>query len=124
MTLNQKLNVWHSLTLVSYSLLLLLLLAWPFIYPSETLASWLVALIWVIPLLFPGPGIFKQRYYTYAWSQFINMIYFCHAIVFIMTSESELYIAIIELLLVILFFTATIMSIQIKKKITTLEQNR
>lgn len=100
-------------------MLLTLLILWPtLLYPPESMPPLLLTALWIIPLLFPAIGIFKRRYYTYAWSQFINMIYFCHATVYLMTSEAELIVALFEMILVLVFFTATIMAIQVKKKLT------
>jgi len=119
MTLVQKLNIWHWTTLLSYLMLVVLLIIWPTLfYPPESMPRLLLTVIWVFPLLFPAIGIIKRRYYTYAWSQFINMIYFCHATVYLMTSEKEFFIALIEMTLVLIFFSATIVTIQIKKKLT------
>lgn len=121
MTLTQRLTLWHRLTQTSYFLLIAILVLWAYIYPSETFSSHLVALVWVLPLLFPMRGILKRQFYTYAWAQFLNMLYFCHATVYMMTSKTEFIIATIELLLVLLFFSASIVAIQIKKKIIAQE---
>lgn len=121
MNLTQHLTLWHRLTQISYFLLIALLISWAYIYPSETFASYIVALAWVLPLLFPMRGILKRQFYTYAWAQFLNMLYFCHATVYMMTSKPEFIIATLELLLVLFFFIASIVAIQLKKKITKQE---
>jgi uncharacterized membrane protein len=34
-------------------------------------------LLLVLPLLFPAPGLLKNRRYTYRWIGFMTMVYFC-----------------------------------------------
>ncbi len=118
MKAEQTLKLWHGITQVSFILLICLLILWAAVwFPPEKISGWTLAVIWIVPLLFPLWGVLKARLYTYAWLQFINMIYFCHAIMYLMTSELEVWVALAELILVCVNFTAAVMCIRITKKI-------
>jgi len=76
--------------------------------PALNINPWLVALIWLIPLLFPLKGIIQGNPYTYAWSGFIALIYIMHSCVIIMVNDQERLLAGIELLLASLFLAGNI----------------
>jgi len=54
------------------------------------------ALLWLLPLLLPAYGLFKGKPYTAAWSNFIVMIYYLHALTIVYTDPDERYLAILE----------------------------
>lgn len=65
----------------------------------------LLAMLW-LPLWLPLYGIIRQQPYTYAWANFIVMIYFIHSLTNLWVSDGlPLILAIIELLLSCLMFT-------------------
>ncbi len=76
--------------------------------PSLSINPWLVASIWFIPLVFPLKGIIQGNPYTFAWSAFLALLYLMHALVIIMSSPAELFLAIFELLFAVMFLAGCI----------------
>lgn len=74
--------------------------------PSEGLSPVLSVSMFVIPLLFPLPGLVKGNPYTFAWANFIVMIYFLHSLTTLWVSPEERWLAAIELALASLMFFA------------------
>ncbi len=56
-------------------------------------------LVWLLPLLLPAYGLFKGRPYTAAWSNFIVMLYYMHALTVMYTDPDERHLAILEFFL-------------------------
>ena len=68
-------QVCHRVTQASFFALLLLLILWvTLLYPWQHLPMWTSLLLVTFPLAFAVPGILRQRLYTYAWAQFVNML--------------------------------------------------
>ena len=112
-------HFWIRITQISYFLLMALLLLWTLVlYPTEQIPSWQVAAILLAPLALAAPGIIKAKLYTFAWAQFVNMLYFCHGVMYLMTSEQVFWIALLEVILVLTFFTAAILAIRSKDSLT------
>jgi uncharacterized membrane protein len=112
-----RIKLWHRVTQLSFGLLIGLLIGWHALwFPPERHSAWLLTGIIVLPLMFPLLGVIKGKLYTYAWLQFINMIYFCHAVVILMSSTAEFWLGLSELLLVLINFTAAIICIRLSKK--------
>jgi uncharacterized membrane protein len=64
----------------------------------------LLALLW-LPLWFPLYGIIKGYAYTFAWANFIVMIYFLHSLTNLWVSNGlPQYLALLELLLATMMF--------------------
>ncbi|MCO7223078.1 DUF2069 domain-containing protein [Pleionea sp. CnH1-48] len=117
MNKQQKINLFHRITQASYFALLALLILWlVFLHPAENINPYFVAAVWIIPLLFPMPGMIQKKLYTYAWAQFLNMIYFSHAIMYMMSEPDEFWLATLELILVMTFFTTSIITIRLEKR--------
>ncbi len=118
MTLQQKIRFAHVLTQTSFFVVLLLMIIWPtLLFPSKDISPIFTAELWTLPLLFPAIGIYQRKLYTYAWAQFINMIYFSHAIMYLMISDTwESLLAAVELIFVLVFFFATILAIRWSKQ--------
>lgn len=76
--------------------------------PALDISPWLIASIWLIPLLFPLKGIIQGNPYTYAWSGFISLIYITHGCVIIMGNDHELLLGMIELVFASLFLAGNI----------------
>ncbi|MER2493979.1 DUF2069 domain-containing protein [Catenovulum sediminis] len=74
--------------------------------PMDGLSKWFVLALWGIPLLIPFKGLITGKPYTYAWANFIAMLYFLHSLTLVYASESERFLAIIEFILVSLWFGA------------------
>ena len=97
------------ITLCGYFGLLLLLPLWyAWLSPSQ-LPLWLVLGFLVTPLLFPLRGLLQGRPYTYAWSHFISLFYIVHAIAELYSSPQDRYLALLELLLSLAFYTGGVM---------------
>lgn len=73
-----KTRFFRQLALVSYLSLLLWVLLWHFLLGADEGYSVLfITLMWVVPLLFPLPGLLKGKPYTHAWANFVLMFYLC-----------------------------------------------
>ncbi|MCK6265430.1 DUF2069 domain-containing protein [Vibrio sp. ZSDE26] len=68
-----------------------------------------LAIAWCVPLLLPLPGILAGKPYTHAWSNFILMLYFLHALVILSIGEGEYLLATVELGLATLAFIGNIL---------------
>jgi uncharacterized membrane protein len=73
--------------------------------PPKLGSQWvLLALLWG-PLWFPLLGIIRGKAYTFAWANFIVMIYFVHSLTNLwVSSDLALLLAVIELLASCLMF--------------------
>lgn len=89
----------HRLALFGYFGLLIWMPLWLFVLTDEVKTSALFnVLFWIVPLLFPLRGIIKNQPYTYAWANFIVMIYLMHGLTSIYAVSSEWLYALIELI--------------------------
>ena len=95
-------KLYRNLALVGYFGLLLWTIIWHFIVSKEY-STLFIFLFWVLPLLFPLRGLLKGTPYTYAWANFVVMIYFLHGLTAIYTDDVWWYAA-IELLFATLMF--------------------
>ena len=91
------------LALVGYFGLLIWTIIWHFIVSKEQYSNLFLFLFWVLPLLFPLRGLLKGTPYTYAWANFVVMIYFLHGLTAIYTEDVWWYAA-IELLFATFMF--------------------
>ena len=68
----------HPLKIICVTTLSALLLAQlALLLFAGDILSWYWALLLVLPLLLPLPGIIKDRLYTYKWIGFLTLFYFC-----------------------------------------------
>ena len=94
-----------NMTLVSYFSLLVYMPMWLIlINPSEGLSPLLSLTMFTLPLLFPMRGLLKGNPFTYAWTNFILMIYFLHSLTTLWVSAEDLLWASIELILTSIMF--------------------
>ncbi|TLU61319.1 DUF2069 domain-containing protein [Thalassotalea litorea] len=77
-----------------------------YLSPSDGLSPVLSVTMFVIPLLFPLPGLVKGNPYTFAWANFVVMIYFLHSLTTFWVSPEERVWALIELILASMMFFA------------------
>jgi uncharacterized membrane protein len=104
--LSPKTRFFRQLALISYLSLLLWVLLWHFLLGADEGYSVLfITLMWVVPLLFPLPGILRARPYTHAWANFVLMFYLLHGLTAVYALENERLYAAIEILLASLAFT-------------------
>ncbi|WP_017445304.1 DUF2069 domain-containing protein [Gayadomonas joobiniege] len=96
------------LALTGYLGLVILTPLWHFLLapPMSGLSPVFLVLLWGIPLLIPMRGLLKGDAYTFAWANFIAMLYFLHSLTLLYASPDERYLAIIEFILVSLWFGA------------------
>ncbi|MGB1199174.1 MAG: DUF2069 domain-containing protein [Thalassotalea sp.] len=88
-----------KIALTCYFSLLLFLPLWLFVLnPSEGLSPLLTLAMFIVPLLFPLKGLVQGNPYTFAWSNFIVMLYFLHSLTTLWVSESDALWAGLELL--------------------------
>lgn len=103
--MSPKTRFFRQLALISYLSLLLWVLLWHFLLGADEGYSVLfITLMWVVPLLFPLPGILRARPYTHAWANFVLMFYLLHGLTAVYALEGERLYAAIEILLASLAF--------------------
>jgi len=101
MSSKQKLstNNYRKIALVGYFSLLIYMPLWLLVIsPSAGLSTTTTLLFFTLPLLFPLPGLLKGKPYTYAWSNFITLIYFLHSVTTLWVIPSDRIWASLELL--------------------------
>lgn len=90
------------------------LLLWVFLWqsvisPHPHLNNYVVAGMWILPLLLPLKGMLQGKPYTHAWANFILMFYFLHALTLLWIDGGERWLALIELGLATAAFFANIL---------------
>ncbi|WP_413113912.1 DUF2069 domain-containing protein [Thaumasiovibrio sp. DFM-14] len=99
----------HQLALLLHLSLLLFIILWhSWLSPSPHLSKPFMLTLWLVPLLFPLPGMIRGKPYTCAWANFILMLYFTHALTLLWVNEGERGLALIELLLISGSFSANL----------------
>lgn len=104
-----KLRRVRILALCGYFGLLLLLPLWYAWLSPPQLPLGLALGILMLPLLFPLRGLLQGRPYTYAWSSFLALFYFIHAVVELYSTPEDRYLALLELLLSLAFYIGAVM---------------
>lgn len=114
-------------TLISYFGLMTLLVLWnTLIAPSKHFPVAMVLIVLVIPLLFPLRGILHERPYTHAWASFLALFYFVHAVGEFAAAVDSLWLAGLEILFSVGFFSGCVAFARLKGRAekTNLDQNR
>ncbi len=94
-----------KIALTSYFSLLVFMPLWLIVIsPSKGLSPLLTLAMFTLPLLFPLRGLIKGNPYTFAWSNFIVMIYFLHSTTTLWVSPEDRLWAAIELFLACTMF--------------------
>ncbi|TRX56993.1 DUF2069 domain-containing protein [Thalassomonas sp. M1454] len=97
----------RNMALFGYFGLLLFMPLWLLLLsPSEGLSPTLSILMFVAPLLFPLKGMLQGNPYTYAWANFVVMIYFLHSLTTLWVGDGERLYAVIELFFATIMFFA------------------
>jgi len=95
----------QKIALSGYFGLLLFMPLWLVVLnPSDGLTPTLSLIFFTLPLLFPLKGLVQGNPYTYAWSNFIVMIYFLHSLTTLWVSADDTIWALIELTFASLMF--------------------
>lgn len=101
-----KTKVFYWVALSGYFGLLILLIAWlGWLSPPIGLPISIALAFMTIPLLFPLRGLLYGRPYTFAWASFLSLFYFIHGIVEAYSTPQDRYLAILEIILSIAFYT-------------------
>ena len=88
-----------KMTLTGYFSLLFFMPIWLiFLNPSQGLSPILSICFFTLPLLFPLKGLLAGNPYTYAWANFIVLIYFLHGLTTLWVLPSDRLWAILELI--------------------------
>lgn len=98
-------QTYKKIALTGYFSLLILMPLWLLVFnPSQGLSPILSAAMFIIPLLFPLKGILQGNPYTFAWANFIVMLYFLHSLTTLWVSESDVIWASLELIFASMMF--------------------
>lgn len=96
-----------KIALFGYFSLLVYMPLWLLVLSNErSLSIPLTLIMFTLPLIFPMRGLIKGNPYTYAWSNFVVMIYFLHSLTTVWVSANEKHWAILELLFATIMFLA------------------
>ncbi|GLX80105.1 membrane protein [Thalassotalea insulae] len=97
-----------KIALTGYFSLLFYMPVWLLLLnPSDGLSPVLTLTMFTLPLLFPLKGLVQGNPYTYAWSNFIVMIYFLHSLTTLWVSASDIIWATLELLFATMMFISS-----------------
>lgn len=98
-------NTLKKIALTGYFGLLFFMPLWLLVLnPSNGLTPALSLVFFTLPLIFPLKGLMQGNPYTYAWSNFVVMIYFLHSLTTLWVSSQDTLWALIELTFAILMF--------------------
>lgn len=102
-------NTYKKLALIGYFSLLIWMPLWLIVLsPSESLSITTSLVMFTLPLLFPLKGLLQSNPFTYAWSNFIVLIYFLHSLTTLWVLPEDMLLAIMELIFAsTMFFGAT-----------------
>ncbi|MGV2873968.1 DUF2069 domain-containing protein [Colwellia sp. E150_009] len=88
----------RKIALLGYFSLLIFMPLWLLVLsPSESLSTLTTLILFTLPLLFPLKGLLQGNPFTYAWSNFIVLIYFLHSLTTLWVLPSDRLWAILEL---------------------------
>lgn len=89
----------RKIALFGYFSLLIFMPLWLLVLsPSESLSTLTTLILFTLPLLFPLKGLLQGNPFTYAWSNFIVLIYFLHSLTTLWVLPSDRLWAILELI--------------------------
>ncbi len=102
---NLSTNNYKKMALVGYFSLLFYMPLWLLVLsPSEGLSTSTTLLLFVLPLLFPLKGMLQGNPYTFAWANFIVLIYFLHSLTTLWVLPSDRIWASLELIFASIMF--------------------
>ncbi|MFC0117022.1 DUF2069 domain-containing protein [Pseudoalteromonas xiamenensis] len=89
---------YQRFALFGYIGLLILMPLWMFVFePRENHSIGFIFAVYIVPLLFPMKGIIQDKPYTYAWANFIVMLYFIHGFTLLWIAPEERLFVLAEL---------------------------
>ncbi len=90
---------YQAAALFGYVGLLILMPLWQFVLvPNTGYSTGFLLAVYVLPLLLPLKGIIQDKPYTYAWANFIVLIYFTHGFTLLWVAQDELVYVLLELI--------------------------
>jgi len=98
-----------KIALTGYFSLLFFMPLWLIVLsPSESLSTSTTLFMFTLPLLFPLKGLLQGNPFTYAWSNFIVLIYFLHSLTTLWVLPEDRLWALLELIFAsTMFYGAT-----------------
>ena len=92
-------NNLKKIALFGYFSLLIFMPLWLLVLsPSEGLSTSTTLILFTLPLLFPLKGLLQGNPFTYAWANFIVLIYFLHSLTTLWVLPNDRVWAVLELL--------------------------
>lgn len=92
-------NNLKKIALFGYFSLLFFMPLWLLVLsPSEALSTSTTLILFTLPLLFPLKGMLQGNPFTYAWANFIVLIYFLHSLTTLWVLPSDMIWALLELI--------------------------
>jgi uncharacterized membrane protein len=108
--MSSKVKQYRYLALVGHVGLLVWLSVWYFgLSTSQAYSPLFIFIIYLLPLLVPLHGIIKAKPYTHAWSCFVVLWYFLHAITVMYAEPDYILHASVELIFAICMFAGCCM---------------
>jgi len=98
---NQRISTENlrKIALFGYFSLLFFMPLWLLVLsPSTSLSTLTTLILFTLPLLFPLKGLIEGNPYTYAWANFIVLIYFMHGLTTLWVLPSDIIWATLELI--------------------------
>lgn len=96
---------YRTLSLVGYFGLLGWMGIWYFLLVDTEYSFAFIALVYILPLLFPMLGIVKGKPYTHAWASFIVLLYLMHGITAWYSIPEQWLYAFVEIIFSVVMFT-------------------
>jgi len=94
-----------KMALFGYFSLLFFMPLWLLVLsPSDSLSTSTTLILFILPLLFPLKGLLQGNPFTYAWANFIVLIYFLHSLTTLWVLPSDRIWAILELIFASIMF--------------------
>lgn len=101
-------STYKAIAIVGYVGLLILMPLWLFVINPGSLSAPLTFLLFILPLLLPLKGIIQSKPYTYAWANFVVLIYFMHSLTTLWVDSADRYLAAMEFIFAsFMFYGAT-----------------
>ena len=99
-TMSKKVAFYRKLALLSHLLLLTWLAVWYLaLNTKQEYSLAFIFILYLLPLILPLYGIIRAKPYTHAWSCFIVLWYFMHAITTMYSEPEYIFHAALELIL-------------------------
>lgn len=96
-------------TLAGYFGLLILLVVWyAWLAPSQRFPVALILLVVVTPLLFPLKGLLQGRPYTHAWTSFLALFYFTFGVGVAYSDPAKRLFGLLEIMFSVMLYVGAV----------------